>query len=116
VIGTGTASPAMAGNYSPLVVEYYGPRGEAGTSTQAIIESPAGRPPIPLETTMRYLRAMKSCPHFTPRSGCGCLGNLCAIGKGRHGTVNEWECFECIEGQEKQRERETQEKAEVVSA
>ena len=61
-------------------------------------------PPAPLRRlrglgeVLALLAAMKTCPHRTERTDCGCGGLAsCTSGKGRAGVVHSGDCFDCLE-------------------
>lgn len=55
--------------------------------------------PVPLSTSLNLLARMRSCPHRSPRTDCGCGGlATCALEKGKDGLVNYRDCQDCLSG------------------
>jgi len=58
---------------------------------------PPGVPLRPVAESLRLLREMRSCPHRSERSDCGCDGAAsCSRGLGRDGVVRIADCFDCL--------------------
>ena len=63
------------------------------------LEPPAApaAPRRPVAESLRLLREMRSCPHRSERTDCGCDGAAsCSLGLGRDGLVRIADCFDCL--------------------